>query len=63
MNIAYNCDCLDYMKSIPDNYFDLCVADPPYGDGLAETNGEALTHTHTHTHKRRSEMEQIWWAV
>lgn len=28
---VYNCDCLEYMKSLPDKYFDLCVADPPYG--------------------------------
>ncbi len=24
-------DCLDYMRSIPDKYFDLAVVDPPYG--------------------------------
>lgn len=28
---VYNCDCLEYMKSLPDKYFDLCIADPPYG--------------------------------
>lgn len=27
---VYNMDCLEYMKTIPDNYFDLCIADPPY---------------------------------
>lgn len=27
-----NMDCLDYMKSLPDNAFDLIIADPPYGD-------------------------------
>lgn len=25
-------DCLEYMQSIPDKYFDLCIADPPYRD-------------------------------
>lgn len=25
-------DCLEYMKTIPDKYFDLCIADPPYRD-------------------------------
>ena len=24
-------DCLEYMKTIPDKFFDLCIADPPYG--------------------------------
>lgn len=28
---VYNCDCLEYMRSLPDKCFDLCIADPPYG--------------------------------
>lgn len=28
---VYNMDCLEYMRSLPDNYFDLCIADPPFG--------------------------------
>lgn len=27
---VYNMDCLEYMRTIPDKYFDLCIADPPY---------------------------------
>ena len=30
-SIAYNCDCLEYMRTLPDKTFALCVADPPYG--------------------------------
>lgn len=30
---VYNMDCLEYMKTIPDKFFDLCIADPPYGIG------------------------------
>ena len=30
---VYNCDCLEYMKGLPDKYFSLAVADPPYGIG------------------------------
>lgn len=26
-------DCMDYMRSIPDKFFDLAVVDPPYGIG------------------------------
>lgn len=29
---VYNCDCLEYMRSLPDKHFDLCIADPPYRD-------------------------------
>lgn len=32
-NVAYNCDCMEYMKSQPDKVFDLAVVDPPYGIG------------------------------
>ena len=34
MNIAYNMDCLEAMREMPDNAFDLAVVDPPYGNGL-----------------------------
>ena len=33
-----NMDCLEYMKSLPDKYFDLCIADPPYGIDAANMN-------------------------
>jgi len=31
MNIAYNMDCLEAMKEMKDNEFDLAIVDPPYG--------------------------------
>lgn len=34
MNTAYNIDCMEYMRSLPDKAFDLAVVDPPYGDGV-----------------------------
>ena len=39
MNIAYNMDCLEAMKQMPDNAFDLAVVDPPYGDALHADDG------------------------
>ena len=27
----YNCDCMEYMKGISDNSYDLAIVDPPYG--------------------------------
>ena len=33
---VYNMDCLEFMKQLPDNYFDLAVSDPPYGGGNDE---------------------------
>ena len=32
-NTVYLCDCMDYMKGLPDNAFDLAIVDPPYGIG------------------------------
>ena len=26
-----NCDCMTYMKTVPDKFFDLAIVDPPYG--------------------------------
>lgn len=35
-----NCDCMEYMRTIPDNAFDLAICDPPYGGGNdGELNG------------------------
>lgn len=30
-NNAFNIDCMDVLKKLPDNCFDLAVVDPPYG--------------------------------
>lgn len=38
---AYNCDCLEYMRKLPDNYFDLAIADPPYGIGASRPSKKA----------------------
>ena len=31
MNQIYNMDCLEFMKKLSDNDFDLIITDPPYG--------------------------------
>lgn len=31
---VYLIDCMEYMKNIPDKYFDVCITDPPYGVDL-----------------------------
>ena len=32
MNVTYNMDCMEYMRTLPDKAFDLAVVDPIYGD-------------------------------
>ncbi len=34
MNVAYNVDCMEYMRTLQDKAFDLAVVDPPYGIGI-----------------------------
>jgi len=36
-----NCDCMEYMATVPDKYFDLAIVDPPYGiDADIKNNGK-----------------------
>lgn len=35
-----NRDCMEAMKEFPDNFFDLAIVDPPYGDGSQTVNVE-----------------------
>jgi DNA modification methylase len=46
---VFNVDCLDYMRGLPDNAFELAIADPPYGDAgsgtLVGVNGSASDST------------------
>ena len=39
MNIAYNQDCMEALREMPDKAFDLAVVDPPYGGGFTEGGG------------------------
>ena len=34
---VYNIDCIEYMRTLPDNHFDIAVCDPPYGHGNDES--------------------------
>lgn len=33
-----NCDCMEYMRTLPDNFFDLAICDPPYGNGKTDND-------------------------
>lgn len=32
----YNCDCMELLRQTPDNYYSLCIVDPPYGIGATK---------------------------
>jgi len=33
-NVVHLCDCMEFMKGIPDKYYELAIVDPPYGIGM-----------------------------
>jgi len=33
-----NCDCMEYLRGLPDKAFDLAIVDPPYGIGFGKFN-------------------------
>ena len=51
---VYNCDCVEYMRSLPDKTFDLAIADPPYGikeDGKKNHSRGRLAKSQEYTPK------------
>lgn len=54
---VFNMDCLAYMKTMPDKYFDLVISDPPYGLPTKSTSGSGKLKNRT---LNRADME---WDV
>lgn len=42
-----NCDCIEFMKGIPDNFFHIAIADPPYGLAKKSTQGAGVLKNRT----------------
>lgn len=43
----YNGDCTEWMKSVPDNYYELAIVDPPYGININESMGRRKGDKHS----------------
>lgn len=41
-NTVYHGDCLEFMRSVPDGFFDLVLTDPPYGLGDRLSKGSGV---------------------
>lgn len=46
MSNIYNMDCMDAMKKMADNQFDLAIVDPPYGIGADKKRGNTGKNSH-----------------
>ena len=52
-----NCDCMEYMRTLPDNAFDLAICDPPYGIGIA---GQKKCVCKNSKHNRKYHENKGW---
>ena len=56
MNEAYNMDCLDAMRQMPDKAFDLAIVDPPYGGGAGSQFVQVERERERETAARRGSL-------
>ncbi len=67
LNQVYNTDCVEAMKTMPDNYFHLAIVDPPYGilnDGRQDRrrkNGTLQKDGSRRGHIKCFRSENITW--
>lgn len=53
----FNGDCINHMAGIPDNHYDLLIADPPYGIGMSRWAGKKSAD------RNRIEPDKKWDSV
>ena len=59
----YNQDCLEAMKSMQDNEFDLAIVDPPYGIGISgqkEVKKKRVQRNRSSAQNRKYHKEKKW---
>lgn len=52
-----NADCMDVMRELPDNAFDLAICDPPYGIGI---DGQKECICKNPKHNRKQHTQKGW---
>ena len=52
-----NCDCMDYMATLPDKAFELAIVDPPYGIGV---DGQKESICKNPKHNRKLHERKEW---
>lgn len=55
--LAFNMDCLEALKDVPDKYFDLCIADPPYGLNITGQHGSQTVNVERESERKSSEAQ------
>lgn len=54
---VYNEDCMDYMRNIPDKFFDLAIVDPPYG--IERTGRKGIMGINSRIHPIRIALSRM----
>lgn len=57
LNKLYNVDCMEALKEIPDNFFEIAICDPPYGIGI---DGQKLSINKNPKHNRKEHTKRNW---
>ena len=52
-----NIDCIEFMKTKPENYYDLAIVDPPYGIGI---DGQKESKCKNPKHNRKAHEHKGW---
>ena len=47
----YHTDCMDFMRDVPDGYYELCICDPPYGININVSMGRRKGDKKSDYHK------------
>jgi site-specific DNA-methyltransferase (adenine-specific) len=58
----YNMDCMEAMKKMKDNEFDLAIVDPPYGIGISSNpvkGNNTLKRNGTAKHQKRNTFNEL----
>ena len=58
-SLAFNRDCMEAMREMPDNAFDLAVVDPPYGINITGRSQVVQVERERETGKRRR-LRRVW---
>lgn len=57
-SILFNMDCMDYLRELPDNAFELAIVDPPYGIGI---DGQKENKNNRNPKANRKHHEKKGW--
>lgn len=62
-----NIDCMEYMSTVPDKFFDLAIVDPPYGidwmNQIQNPNVKANWNIYQNKEWDKSIPDQNYWEL